>query len=340
MYTQNVDIAKQPYQQKILEWGSCHGRMYVSSLRHAANDYGWKIVISTDLNPNYLEFLPSSVLHWSKLGAKVSVAVVVTENQHIPETLLKSLNNMDIDLHILQLSVDGNLPVGHAGKIARSFLATRFGNQVVTIVDIDYYLIWADEWKANFMCAPEDALLTLGYNRYIGTDQEGKYPMYLSTARSSTFAKFLNPSGSSDFNSWIQQFRGLRIFDHKETPFSKYGTFSDESLFRAALSLVNIAVVAIKTPSIWQRIDRRFRSPVTLGQLQLAADVFPNRPLHDCKMYVSRTMVVHEYLGILDPYRDATFVEMLQGFKFRDWAQVRYQPTLSLEECLKTQLVK
>ena len=57
-------------------------------------------------------------------------------------------------------------------------------------------------------------------------------------------------------------------------------------------------------------------------------------------MYVSRTMVVHEYLGILDPYRDATFVEMLQDFKFRDWAQVRYQPTLSLEECLKTQFVK
>jgi hypothetical protein len=225
--------------------------------------------------------------------------------------------------------------VGHAAKLARGFLATQFGDDLVTIVDIDYYLLWFERWAAHLKCTPIDGLLTLGYNMYHGTESQGKYPMYLGTARSSTFARFLNPGQITIYDKWIRQFKGMRVFDDSESPYKEYGHFSDESLFRALLSKNSPPVTWVNRPSSWKRIDRSKRHPVTKRELDKSSDVFPNRPLGDCSTYFFRTAPVLKYIGIWNASRDANFIERLQllNLKSRDWGQKRYKDVKSLYEC-------
>lgn len=63
------------------------------------------------------------------------------------------------------------LPDGHVGKLARAYFATMFGDDVVSIVDIDFYLLWFREWSAHLACVPENGILALGYNRFVLDDE-------------------------------------------------------------------------------------------------------------------------------------------------------------------------
>ena len=157
---------------------------------------------------------------------EVSLGLVITESEaNYAKDIVKAIReSSDIDVHTLTIKSNGP-PKGHAAKLARAFMATKFGDDVVTIVDIDYYLLWFDKWSAHLQCTPQDGLMTLGYNMYVGGPDEGKYPMYLGTARSSTFAHFLNPTGITDFNMWLHEFKGSKVFDTKESPFNSWGIF-------------------------------------------------------------------------------------------------------------------
>eukprot|EP00957_Ditylum_brightwellii_P106377 8115653-Ditylum_brightwellii.AAC.1 len=53
-----VQTAKLPYPAKKLTWGSCTAPSQTEMLRDAAN-VKWRVVLSTDSNPNYLSFLPA-----------------------------------------------------------------------------------------------------------------------------------------------------------------------------------------------------------------------------------------------------------------------------------------
>ena len=332
--------AKQPYPVTKIEWGTCKTPISDKTLRNAANKK-WRIVISSDLNPNYLSFLPSAVSHWKKRGLEVSVALVVKSGDTTVNSVVKVIKTaVDVDIRVLTLATDNNVPTGHAAKIARGFLATQFDTDVVTIIDIDYYLLWFDQWAAHMSCTPEDGLLALGYNVYHGSKDEGKYPMYLGTARSTTFAKFLNPTHEKDFDKWIKQFKNIRVYDVHESPFGVYGTFSDESLFRALLSRINPPVVWVNRPNTWKRINRQHTWDVTNEEISKSSDVFPNRPLSNCNTYFTRAVPVYKYLGILNISRDADFIEKFikMELKNRDWAQKKFTPIQSLYECAQLKL--
>lgn len=62
--------------------------------------------------------------------------------------------------------------------------------------------------------------------------------------------RFLNPDGLQ-FEAWFPTFRGVKVFDMKESPYATYGDFSDESLFRALLSgTPGIPVIWVDTPKV------------------------------------------------------------------------------------------
>eukprot|EP00911_Craspedida_sp_UC1_P001206 UC1_evm1s912 len=332
--------ARRPYPTTRIQWGTCGSktRVLTDSLEVAAASDRWRAIISSDSNPNYLAFVPSAAAHWRKLGAKVVLALVVDQGEDIALTL-KSLSTLDgVEVRVLEMPNDSSLPKGHAAKVARGFLSTQFdSNDVITIMDIDYYLLKYEEWRSHLKCVPSNSLLALGYNRYFGTKDEGKYPMYLGTARSQTFSHFLNPSKERNFGRWIQGFKGMHVYDSQEDPFQPYGAFSDESLFRAMLARHPVPVSWLNTPSSWRRIDRQNSGPVSQNEIRMAWDVFPNRPLADCKLYKTRLLPVHKWLGIDDPARDATFIELLRssGFKSRDWGQGSFQAVNDLRTCLQ-----
>lgn len=319
-----VQNAKVPYPVTKTKWGSKCNTTGSLALRTK-----WRVVLSSDTNPNYLAFLPSAVDHWKSHGVEPVVALVVGTDENV-DALVTSIQAF-VEVRILRLEKDPRLPKGHAAKLARGYLATQFGDDVVTIVDIDYYLIRFEEWAAHLACVPENGVLGLGYNRYSGTQDEGKFPMYLTTARSSTFARFLKPQPR--FQTWVATFQQARVFDNKESPYGTYGSFSDESLFRVLLSQTPVPVVWIDTPTTWKRIDRSERHPVTLRELSSASDVFPNRPLGDCSTYTTRLRPVHRALKIENPQRDTEFLESMTKLQMRDWGESKYRAVASLKGC-------
>ena len=59
--------------------------------------------------------------------------------------------------------------------------------------------------------------------------------MSFITSESRTFHRALRPDNMLGLDQYIEQFRGLRIFDHKEDPFNPPDQFSDESWIRAVM---------------------------------------------------------------------------------------------------------
>lgn len=204
----------------------------------------------------------------------------------------------------------------------------------MTIVDLDYYLLWFDAFREHLFCTPKDGILSVGYNRYVGTVDEDKFPIYLMTGVSSVLAQFINPAQLS-FERWIVSLEHFRSFDQHESPFGlRYGSFSDESLFRALLSKYALRsgghpkMVWIATPKTWKRVHRGVTEP--LGDLNdTYADVFPKRPLSNCTLYADRLLPVHRKLSTVDPQRDADFLDFLRHLKVhsQEWGSAKSQLT-------------
>ena len=59
-------------------------------------------------------------------------------------------------------------------------------------------------------------------------------------------------------------------------------------------------VVWVDVPTTWVRIDRRRHGALSAAVLADAADVFPNRPLANCRTYKQRLVPVLQRLGEVD----------------------------------------
>ena len=175
--------AKHPYSVIKIEWGECVKRLYVkSSLWDVSKESRWRVTLSSDTNGNYLTFLPSAIDHWRSYGLEPVVAVIASHNEDVT-AILSEIEPYGVEIRVLRSPDDSSIPQGHAGKLARAFLATQYGDDLVTIVDIDFYLVWFNEWSSHLDCIPEDAVFGLGYNRYTGGKDEGKWPMKTTFSR-------------------------------------------------------------------------------------------------------------------------------------------------------------
>lgn len=320
--------------------------------RQVANGAKLRVVLGSDENPNYLAFWPSAADMWSSFGISPTLALLSAKaKEDIPH--LPFLREYG-DVTVLRPSADESIPFGHQAKLARSYLATQFPDDVVIIGDIDYYLFGIDWLRSMVLnCARPDQLSTVGWDMYLpmfrrrrlarrlperGAAFQGRYPMYFSTGRGSTFARFLTPGGAAlTFAEFIQSIKGSRVYDPLEEIATPYGGFSDEALYRALLAKAFDPAKDDVTHVVWvnrtvesraplRRIDRDSTESLrahkyTRDAIGAHFDVFPNRPLANCGTYVGRTSVVHEYLGIFNPGRDADMLQQCldAGMKSKDW---------------------
>ena len=299
----------------------------------------YRVVLSADENPNYLAFWPSVSKMWQQFGAVPVLALVSVKEENDIEVL--ALLKRYGEVVVLKAIDDAQVPLGHQAKLARSFVASMYPDDVVTVGDLDHYVFHPDWIKqAVLSCGKPHQLVGVGWNLYwdyvVRTKEKalrGKYPMYFSTGRGRTFASFLNPANHS-FPEFIAGLKGLAVFEKNENPYQSYGGdhgFSDESVFRA---LLHKAFGEQKHPHIvWvtkkntKRIDRASRADIrglSKAAMQPYFDVFPNRPLHDCTTYTQRLLPVHRYLNIANPGREAAFLQACKdaGLKSKDWTCV------------------
>lgn len=196
-----------------------------------ANGRKWRVLASFDDNPKYALFLPTMVRMWKNFGAAVTLGFVTSRPESDP--LIKFARSL---AEVVLLRPAANLNSGNQAKMARTYVAQLYPDEVCTVVDVDLY-VFCKEWLFNYMkCAAFSDLLGIGRNAYNGGEDEGKYPMYFSTALGQTFQQFSNPN-RLEWQPWIEQLSKRKVlFHHKELMGQKLYVYSDESLYRALLS--------------------------------------------------------------------------------------------------------
>lgn len=195
-----------------------------------------RIILSSNENPNYIEFWPVVSEAWRSLfGIKVDLALVTNE--------VKSNEQMDILQKygnvFLFPEVEG-IPSPNNAKMARHYLASTYGDAICMVSDIDllplqteYYYQYMSHYKAGY-------LIVNGKDAYVGSLDEGKFPMPYTAGTGNIFKEIINPNGL-DYENWLRSFIGTKIFDCKEDISISIhnedaNTFSDESLWRAMIS--------------------------------------------------------------------------------------------------------
>ena len=160
-----------------------------------------RIILSTDDNETYLNFWPIVAKAWKKLfDVEVSLAYVTSSPD---EARLKKMR--EYGEVFVYTPVEG-IPIGNQAKMARFFLAgDEFSDKVCMVNDIDTAPLSPEYFIRVLEDRKKDQLLAVGAELYVGTPDEGKFPIGEITAEGRVFKSIVNPLGLSFDNLIIRK---------------------------------------------------------------------------------------------------------------------------------------
>jgi hypothetical protein len=176
------------------------------------------VVVATDENPMFYEFVPLVVGAWKKFFPNVKVTVAVVSKYELA---------CECD-DLVYFEPIPEIPTGNHAKVARYFAAGRYPDEVCMVHDMDSVPLQRDYYERIIGQREPGRLLCVGAEVYRGTPHSGKFPAAMMTGEGRLF-RWL-------FGDNVRAFIGLRMFDEKEDIANAPEQFSDESLVRALLA--------------------------------------------------------------------------------------------------------
>lgn len=249
------------------------------------------IVLSSDLNPKYIEFWPLVARAWKRLfNVQVHLALVAEPVNLYLESFVFSR------IHFLK-PVDG-VPLANQAKVARYYVAAMFpDDHVVSTNDID--LLPLKKKHVERLCGNRgfETLITVGAELYNGVEA-GKFTAGYLTGEAKLF-RHLFDVGTKTWEEFVRGFEGLHKFDAKEDITNRISNehpdcFSDESLLRCMLDQHSVQVDHRKAYHYPQGMLCRSNWPVNL-EIDKYEDVHLPRPLHEHRELV---YPLAQYLGL------------------------------------------
>ena len=193
-----------------------------------------RIIVSTDENPMFLQFVPIVSKAWQKYFPEKELSIAFVSNRDNEDALVKEMKKYG-EVRIFNPVED--IPTANQAKIGRHILASEYGEEVCMIEDMDTIPLQRD-FFSNRTSDYNEGVIVVGSEVYKNTLHEGKFPMSTMTAKGSVFGEIVNPN-NLDYEDIIKSFIGVREFDHKEAIEVSPSTFSDESLMRVLLKRWN-----------------------------------------------------------------------------------------------------
>tara|TARA_Y100000004_G_scaffold152114_1_gene175108 strand:- start:6281 stop:7195 length:915 start_codon:yes stop_codon:yes gene_type:complete len=202
-----------------------------------------RIVLSSDTKHHmFIEFWPLVATAWKKFFPEVTVTLALLTERDENDALVEECRKHG-EVHIVKPIP--NAPIANQAKVARHIVASKMGDDVCCLHDIDSCPLNRYYTESFVSRRKKDTLLRVGREVLHGGPHHGKFPMSHVTAEGYIWKEIINPNNLSDrklLESWV----GMAIFtecgverrflDGKESLGAKWQHFSDESLLRALLS--------------------------------------------------------------------------------------------------------
>ena len=202
------------------------------------------IILSSNLNDNYIQFWPLVSIVWEKtFGIKPTLGLLADIN---PDS--KFVNDCKNYGDVIIIKPDYTYDLGIQAKVTRLFLASKLnGNSILG--DIDLLPLNIQKFKTLLSAVPDNTIVSFGANAYKRTLEHFKVPMcYLSASRE-TFQKLTNVNESTSFQEFLKMYENpietinpeltkdkktfiSKTMDRKESTLNTFDKFSDESLLR------------------------------------------------------------------------------------------------------------
>ena len=185
-----------------------------------------KIFISSDENPNYIQFWPLVATAWRRLDFEPVLSLVTDK----PETDWKWMKEFG---EVVSFSKHKELPAGNWAKMARWWLYFKYENEIGIVSDMDMIPLQKDYFKKlpnNY--DPDKHLILKGtYDMSKSAKFQGCY----MTATGKVWKDILKPENYESPHEWVKQFKDRSLYDHKEGVNIPYHVFSEESLMRSVV---------------------------------------------------------------------------------------------------------
>jgi hypothetical protein len=188
------------------------------------------VILSGDTTTGFLDFAPLVAKAWKKLFDVEVILGVLTE---IPMTY--NPHNKGADYFYIN-PILHNIPIQAQAKLYRSYIAClpMFNSKVNLINDLDMLPLSTPYFEEKLSQRKYGELACLTCDEFYNTkEMQGKFPIGNTTAEGYVFKELFNSADLSSFESFVNSFIGMRIFDDYEDPSKE--DFSHESLVRALM---------------------------------------------------------------------------------------------------------
>ena len=191
-----------------------------------------RIIVSTDENPMFLQFVPTVAKAWKKYFPEKKLSIAFISNKTYDDKLVIEMQEY---AEVKIYNAIPGIPVANQAKISRHILASEYKGDICMIEDIDTIPLQRHYFE-NRTSKFEGGVLAVGHEVLSPTVDTGKFPMSTMTASGETFKQILNPN-NLEYVELIKSFDNLGVHDNRESISNRPEDFSDESLIRYLLNI-------------------------------------------------------------------------------------------------------
>lgn len=202
-----------------------------------------RIVTSTNEDETYLDFWKIQIKSHKIFFPNSILTIAFLTNRDYNDNLIKEMVNEGIDVRIYK-PITG-IPEANLSKILRYFCASEFGDDILTITDMDTIPLQSDYLNKIYSEIEKDKILGVGLEVLINTIDKGKFPAHHTSGTGHMFKKMYNPN-SLNYLEFVNSLIGINVFHNRENIKNNPSDFSDESLNRALIKLNNVPVKHIE----------------------------------------------------------------------------------------------
>jgi len=184
-----------------------------------------RVIISSNDNPDYLEFVKIVGPAWKKLTGITPDLIYVSNKSEEEYSWMKEYVNVH------QVEDKPNIPSANQAQASRMMFATLCGQDVCMLSDLDMLPLSGDYFNSIVEPVHEDKIAFVGGNAYT---EQYMSPICYMVAKGDTFAEIINP-GKLPYNDLLDSYV---VYKGSKPPCSivypstgPENRFCDESLF-------------------------------------------------------------------------------------------------------------